>query len=99
MLHNFCTRYLQKYDEQIRPLQHSPIIAPEDALGTPIGPPELTSASRSRVENPKSGNSTLPSQKKQRISNIEDKRKFYSQPGTLGRLISLQKQPAIPFVA
>jgi len=75
----------RKYDEQIRPLRHSPIIAPEDALGTPIGPPELASASRSRVENIQNGTFTLPSQKKQRVSNIEDKRKFHSQPGTLGR--------------
>lgn len=87
---------LQKYDEQIRPQRHSPIIAPEDALGTPIGPPELASASRSRVENIQSGTSTLPSQKKQRVSNIEDKRKFHSQPGTLGKFIFCKKQPAIP---
>ncbi|CBY12936.1 unnamed protein product [Oikopleura dioica] len=72
----------KKYDEQIRPQRHSPQIAPEDALGTPIGPPELASASRSRVQNI---GGTLPSQKKRISANNEDQRKFHSQPGTLGR--------------
>ncbi|CAG5081868.1 Oidioi.mRNA.OKI2018_I69.PAR.g9980.t1.cds [Oikopleura dioica] len=75
----------RKTDEQIRPLRQSPPIDPEDALGTPIGPPETIS--KSRIES--SGAGTLPSQKTRSKADIaEDRRenrKFHSQPGTLGR--------------